>query len=191
MNLGLAVSAEITRLPSFRAVSLSGGNCSLRFTSADWAPAVERPSSQSHVSMMRRKSATSSLLNTSGTQISIVPQSVPRRDLHRHGAARSFLNERQRALVERGVVQLVEDVVDEHFHLPVLVDLGFRKRIEAPEARQHGALVRGKQGSAVNLGIVEGETTDLPRVVDLILVEQAERLVRDVGERQTHVGRIE
>ena len=47
-----------------RATSLSGGNCSLRLTIADWAPAVERPSSHSLASMMRRNSATSSLLRT-------------------------------------------------------------------------------------------------------------------------------
>src|SRR3954452_18259730 len=71
MNFGLAVSADSTRLPSARATLLSGGNCSLLLTSADCAPAVERPSSQAQPSMMRRKSATSFLLSTSGTQISI------------------------------------------------------------------------------------------------------------------------
>jgi len=59
------------RLPSLRATSLSGGNCSLRFTSADCAPAVERPSSHAQSSMMRRKSATSDLPSTAGMQISI------------------------------------------------------------------------------------------------------------------------
>src|ERR1700712_2556792 len=75
MNRGLAVSADNTRWPSLRATSLSGGNCSLRLTSADWAPAVERPSSQALSSMMRRKSATSGFLNTSGMQISMPPAS--------------------------------------------------------------------------------------------------------------------
>src|ERR1700729_1619316 len=68
---GLAVSAETMRLPSLRATSLSGGSCSLCLTSADCAPAVERPSSHAQPSMMRRKSATSLLLNTLGMQISI------------------------------------------------------------------------------------------------------------------------
>ena len=69
--IGLAVSADRTRLPSCRATSPSGGSCSLRLTSAEAAPAVERPSSHAQASMMRRKSATSALLRTSGIQISI------------------------------------------------------------------------------------------------------------------------
>src|ERR1700748_1891329 len=113
MNRGVTVSAEITRLPSLRATSLSGGNCSFFLTSADWAPAVERPSSQAHSSMMRRKSATSSFLSTSGTQISIASSSEPRREHDRCRAAGRFQNERRRALIQRIVIELVEDVVDE------------------------------------------------------------------------------
>src|ERR1700761_699976 len=145
MKRGLAVSADTTRLPSLRAVSLSGGNCSLRFTSADCAPAVERPSSQTHSFMMRRKSATSLLLRTWGTQISIALQSEPCRDHQCGGAARGFEHERRRALVQRVVIELVEDVVDEQLHLPVLVQLGFREGVEAPVARQFGALVGRQQ----------------------------------------------
>jgi hypothetical protein len=52
-------------------MSLFGGNCSFFLTLADCAPAVERPSSQSAASIAARKSATSALLNTSGTQINI------------------------------------------------------------------------------------------------------------------------
>src|SRR5215468_1041290 len=112
-NFGFDVSAEMMRLPSFRATSLSGGNCSLRFTSADCEPAVERPSSQSLASMMRRKSATSSLLKTPGTQVSMMPRSVARGEDQVGGASRCFQDERRRALVQRVVVALVEDVVDE------------------------------------------------------------------------------
>src|SRR3984893_9699608 len=125
MNLGLAVSAETIRLPSLREISLSGGNCSLLFTSADCAPAVERPSSHAQPSMMRRKSATSLLLNTSGMQISIaladvLLRSEPRRNHQRRRAARRFQNERRRTLIKRGVIELVEDVVDEQLRSPVL-----------------------------------------------------------------------
>src|SRR5215208_3460094 len=139
MNLGLAVSADSTRLPSVRATSLSGGSCSLRLTMADCAPAVERPSSQAEASMMRRKSATSSLLSTSGTQISI-PLTFPRplearREYHADAPARSNEHERSRALIQRVVVELVGEVGDEQFCGPVLVDLGLHERIEAPVAR--------------------------------------------------------
>src|ERR1700754_1379864 len=123
MKRGLEVSAETTRLPSLRAASLSGGSCSFLFTRADCAPAVERPSSQAHSSMMRRKSATSLLLRTFGTHISIYRQSEPRREHQRRRAAWRFQNERQRALVQGGVIELVEDVVDEQLRGPVLVDL--------------------------------------------------------------------
>src|SRR6185436_14567292 len=128
MKRGLADSAESTRLPSLRAISPSGGNCSLRLTSADCAPAVERPSSQSQPSMMRRKSATSVLLSTSGTQISIAPQSTlrseSRRQHHRDAAARRHEYERRRTLVQRVVVELVGEVGDEQLCGPVRVDLG-------------------------------------------------------------------
>ena len=70
MNRVLAESARRMRSPSCRDVLPSGGSCSFFFTSADCAPAVERPSSQASAAMMRRKSATSSLLSTSGMQIS-------------------------------------------------------------------------------------------------------------------------
>src|SRR5439155_7584621 len=151
MNLGLAVSAESTRLPSVRATSLSGGSCSFFFTSADCAPAVERPSSQAEASMMRRKSATSSLPSTSGTQISI-PLTFPRRlearrEYHADAPARSNEHERSRALIERIVVELVGEVGDEQFCRPVLVDRGFHKCVEAPVARQFRALV-GRQERA-------------------------------------------
>src|SRR3977135_2037234 len=119
MKRGLAVSAETTRLPSFRDTSLSGGSCSFFFTSADCAPAVERPSSQSAASMMRRKSATSSLLNTLGTQISIqqrpMQSLVPCRYHDIGRASRRFQHERRRALVQAIIVGLVEDVVQEQF----------------------------------------------------------------------------
>src|SRR6202453_4454939 len=135
MNRGLADSTEPTRLPSLRATSLSGGNCSLCFTNADCAPAVERPSCHAQSSMMRRKSATSSLLSTSGTQISIASSSEPRREHDGRDAARRFLNERRVALIQCRVVELVEDVVDEQLQLPVLVDPGLRKPIEGQVIR--------------------------------------------------------
>src|ERR1700742_3773555 len=121
MKRGLAVSADTMRWPSLREISPSGGSCSLRFTSADCAPAVERPSSHAQLSMMRRKSATSSLLSTLGTQISIVPTSESRRDHQRRRTARRFQNERRRTLIQRVVIELVEDVVDEQLQPPVLV----------------------------------------------------------------------
>src|ERR1700730_10103547 len=195
MNRGLAVNADTTRWPSLRDTSLSGGNCSLLFTSADCAPAVERPSSHAQPSMMRRNSATSLLLNTLGMQISItladvLLRSVPRRKHHRHGAARRFQSERRRTLIHRGVVELVEDVVDEQLRSPVLVDLRLREGIEAPEARQRCALVCGQQGATVHRGTIDGLPTNLPPVVDLIFAEQAERLVSDVGQRQADVGGV-
>src|SRR5882757_8593208 len=125
MNFGLAVSADSTRLPSLRATSESGGSCSLRLTIADWAPAVERPSSQSESSMMRRKSATSALLNTSGMQISIPPASpscgelVPCGQHDIGGAAGCLQHEWRRALIQRIVVALVKDVVHVQLDLPV------------------------------------------------------------------------
>src|SRR5437763_15035172 len=117
MNRGLAVSADSTRLPSVRATSLYGGSCSFFFTSTDCAPAVERPSSQAEASMMRRKSATSSLLSTSGTQISI-PFTFPRpleagREYHADAPARSNEHERSRALIQSAGGELVGEVGDE------------------------------------------------------------------------------
>src|SRR5436190_7444499 len=117
MKRGLAVSADNTRLPSWRATSPSGGNCSLRLTSADCAPAVERPSSHAQPSMMRRKSATSVLSSTSGTQISMssadfLLRSEPGREHQRRAAPRRYEHERRRALIERVVVKLVGEVGD-------------------------------------------------------------------------------
>src|ERR1700761_1153929 len=134
MNRGLVVSAETTRLPSLRATSLSGGSCSFLLTSADCAPAVERPSSHSLASMMRRNSATSSLLSTLGTQTSMLRPSEPCRDLYRRGPARRLQDERRRTLIQAEVIELVEDVVDEKSRRPVLVDLRLGKGVETPEA---------------------------------------------------------
>src|SRR6185437_11478142 len=117
-------------------------------------------------------------------------RSEPRRDLQRGRPARRFENERRRALVQRGVVKLVEDVVDEQLHLPVLVDLGFRESVEAPEARQLRALVCGEQGAAVDLGAIDRRAAQLPGVVDLVFTHQAERLVRDVGQRKPDIARV-
>src|SRR3984957_14662824 len=187
-NRGLAVNAETTRGPSFRATSLSGGSCSFFLTSADWAPAVERPSSQAHPSMMLRKSATSFLLRTLGMQISIASVSEPCRDHQRGRAAGCLQHERRRTLIQRGVIELVEDVVDEQLELPVLVDLRLREGIEAPEARQRRALVGGQQGAAIHLGAIDRLSANLPHVGELIFAEQAEGLVCDVGQRQADVG---
>src|SRR3982074_879100 len=107
MNFGWAVNAETTRLPSLRDTSLSGGSCSLLLTSADCAPAVERPSSHAQPSTMRRKSATSSLLSTSGTQISIAWRSEPRGNYQRRAAAGRLQNERRGTLVQPVVIELV------------------------------------------------------------------------------------
>src|ERR1700761_2930726 len=191
MKRGFAVSAEMTRLPSLRATSLSGGNCSFLFTSADCAPAVERPSSQSLASMMRRNSATSSLLSTLGTQTSILRPSEPCRDLHRGGAAGRLQHERRRALIQAEVIELVEDVVDEESRRPVLVDLRLGKGIEAPEARNGCALVCSKQSAAGDRGAIDGLTSELPGIVELIFAQQAERLRRDVGKRQADVRGIQ
>src|SRR3954453_3660976 len=157
MKRGFEVSAETMRLPSLPATSLSGGNCSLRLTIADCEPAVERPSSHSLASMMRRKSATSSLLRTFSTHVSMklaVAPSVARREDHIGGPARCFQHERRSALVQRVVVALVEDVVHEQLDLPVLVDLGLREHVETPIARKRRALVGREQGAAVDLRTV-------------------------------------
>src|ERR1700738_2211374 len=187
MNRGLAVSADSTRWPSLRATSPSGGNCSLRLTIADAAPAVERPSSHAQPSMTRRKSATSALLRTLGIQISMPARSEPRREHHRDAAARCLQYERRRALIQRIVIELVEDVVDEQLCGPVLVDLGLHEGIEAPIARQLRALVRREERAAVDLRAIDRLATELPDVGELVLGQQAERLVRDVGKRQTDV----
>src|SRR5215216_5799544 len=131
MNLGLADSADSTRWPSVRATSLSAGSCSLRLTIADSAPAVERPSSQSEASMMRRKSATSSLLSTPGMQTST--SELRRRDEVERPPRRDR-DERRRATVERVVIKLVGQVLRVQLHGPVLVDLLFDERVEAPVA---------------------------------------------------------
>src|SRR5579863_9203195 len=125
MNRGFDVNAETMRLPSLRATSPSGGNCSLLFTIADCAPAVERPSSHALSSISRRKSATSSLPSTSGTQTSI--RSIPCRQHQIGGASRRLQHERRGALVQRVVIELVGDVVDVELDLPVPVDPGFDK----------------------------------------------------------------
>src|SRR3954471_23829347 len=187
MNFGLAVSADSTRLPSARATLLSGGNCSLRLTSADCAPAVERPSSQAQPSMMWRKSATSALSSISGTQISISPAFAPRsesgRKHHADAATRRHEHERRRALIKRVVVQLVGEIGDEQLCGPVLVDLGFDERIEAPVIGKYRALVRGEEGSAAHLRAVHRLPADLPDIGELVFCQQAERLMGDVGER--------
>src|SRR5258708_9634665 len=156
MNSAFAVRARMIRSPNCRAALLSGGNCSLCFTIADCAPAVERPSSHSHASMTPRNSATSALLSTFGTQISIVGFSprISRLEFGLYnpigGPARRDENERRRALVERVVVSLVEDVVDGQLRAPVLVDLVFDQGIEAPVFGQHGPLVCRKQRAPVH-----------------------------------------
>src|SRR5882672_3540441 len=167
MNSAFAVRARMTRSPNCRAAVLSGGNCSLFLTIADCAPAVERPSSHSHASMTPRNSATSALPSTFGTQISIVDFSprISRLEFGLHdpigGPARRDENERRRALVERVVVGLVEDVVDGQLRAPVLVDLVFDESVEAPVFGQHGALVCREQRAAVDFGCVNGLAADL------------------------------
>src|SRR5262245_52690296 len=136
MKSGFAVRARMRRSPNCRAAMPSGGNCSLFLTIADWAPAVERPSSHSHASMAPRNSATSALLSTFGTQISIVDfrRRISRLEFGLHnpigGPARRDENERRRALVERVVVSLVEDVVDGDLRAPVVVDFVFDEGVE-------------------------------------------------------------
>src|SRR5438270_4394662 len=102
MKRGFDVNAEMMRLPSLRATSQSGGNCSLRLTIADCEPAVERPSSQLLASMMRRKSATSSLLRTFSMHVSmklVVAPSVARRQHQIGGSARCLQHDGRSALV--------------------------------------------------------------------------------------------
>src|ERR1700761_4904031 len=173
MKRGLGVKADMMRLPSLRATSLSGGNCSFRFTIADCAPAVERPSSHWLASMMWRNPATSSLLSTLGTQTSILRPSEPCRDHDRGRASGSFQHERLRALIQAEVIELVEDVVDEQLRRPVLIDLGLGKGIEAPEARNRRALVGGEQRATGDRGAVDGLTAHFPGIVDLIFAQQA------------------
>src|SRR5258708_28581311 len=158
MNSAFAVRARMTRSPNCRAALLSGGNCSLFFTIADCAPAVEQPSSHSHVSMTPRNSATSALLSTFGTQISIVGFSprISRLEFGLYnpigGPARRDENERRRALVERGAVSIVADVVDGQLRAPDLVDLAFHDGVERPVCGRHGAVVCRQQRAAVVLG---------------------------------------
>src|SRR4030095_10178448 len=185
MNLGLAVSAESTRLPSLRATSLSGGSCSLRFTMADCAPAVERPSSQGEASMMRRKSATSSLLSTSGTQIST---SELRRGDDVERPPRRDRDEQRRAAIERVVIELVGQVLRVELHGPVLVDLLLDERVEAPVARKFGAGVGG-EGAAIDLRAVDRLPAKLPAAVELVLAQHAEGFMGDVGHLQPDVAR--
>src|ERR1700712_1400923 len=99
------------RSPSCRATAPAGGSCSLFLTSADWAPAVERPSSHSAASMMPRNAATSCLLNTSGTQISIRARSEFGGGDQRHAAPGRNRYERNATLIDRVVVRPVEDVL--------------------------------------------------------------------------------
>ena len=68
----------------------------------------------------------------------------------RSNAARRDENERRRALIEGVVVELVEDVVDEHLPLASSCDLAFEEGVETPIVGKHGALVRGQQRSAVD-----------------------------------------
>src|ERR1700722_5838148 len=110
MKVVLAISAVMMRSPNFRATGLFGGNCSFRLTIADCEPAVERPSSQSAVSMTRRNSATSTLPRISGMQTSIRP---PPLELgccdQRHRASGRDLNERHAALIESVIIGSVEE----------------------------------------------------------------------------------
>src|SRR5215216_550391 len=184
MNFGLAVSAESTRLPSVRATSLSGGSCSLRLTMADCAPALERPSSQSESSMMLRKSATSSLLSTSGMQIST---SELRRGDEVECPPRRDRDKRRRTAVERVVIELVGQVLRVELHGPVLVDLLLDERIEAPVARKLGAGVGG-EGAAIDLRAVDRLAAKLPAAIELVLAQHAERFMGDVGHLQPDVA---
>src|SRR5258708_8116653 len=194
MNSAFAVRARMIRSPNCRAALLSGGNCSLCFTIADCAPAVERPSSHSHASMTPRNSATSALLSTFGTQISIVGFSprMSRLELGLYnpigGPARRDENERRRALVERVVVSLVEDVVDGKLGAPVLVDFVFDEGGGVPVFGQHGALVCRKQRAAVDFGCVNGLAADLEVVGELVLGQRGEGLMGNVGELVADIG---
>src|ERR1700712_5770213 len=120
------------RSPSCRAIAPAGGSCSLFLTSADWAPAVERPSSHSAASMMPRNAATSCLLNTSGTQISIKVRSKLCRGDQRDAAPWRDGDKRHAALINRVVVRPIEDVLDVELHRRIRPDLGLRERVEAP-----------------------------------------------------------
>src|SRR3954452_19037484 len=184
MNLGLAVSADSRRLPSVLATSLSGGSCSLRLTIADCAPAVERPSSHSEASMMRRKSATSSLLSTSGTHIST--SELRRRDQIERPPRRDR-DERHRAAVQRVVIKLVGQVLRVELHGPVLVDLLFDEGVEAPVAGKLGAGVGG-EGAAINLRAVDRLAAKLPAAVELVLAQHAEGFMGDVGHLQSDIA---
>src|SRR3954453_5102977 len=176
--------APSPRLPSVPATSLSGGSCSLRLSIADCAPAVERPSSQAEASMMRRKSATSSLLSTSGTHIST---SELRRGNQVERPPRRDRDERHRAAVERVVIELVGQVLCVELHGPVLVDLLLDERIEAPVAWKLGAGV-GAEGAAIDLRAVDRLPAKLPAAVELVLAQHAEGFMGDVGHLQPDVG---
>src|ERR1700722_7718613 len=156
MNNGLAASDLMSRSPKCRDKSLFGGSCSLFLTIADCAPAVERPSSHAAASMAPRNSTTSALLNTSGTQISIsnhsfvLEQLELRRQFNAENTTGRDERERRRALIERVVIKLVEDVVGEQLPLPVLHHFAVDEAVEAPIAGQHRALIRRQQRAAVD-----------------------------------------
>src|SRR5579862_2151265 len=128
-NRVLAASARRMRSPSCRAVLPSGGSCSFFFTSADCDPAVERPSSQLSAAMMRRKSATSSLLRTSGMQINMdgSPVFQIKDQAHIDSPAGSDLDERLRTLVQGVVIRFVGEVLPIEFQAGKGVDSGLGK----------------------------------------------------------------
>ena len=80
-------------------------------------------------------------------------------------------------------------LVTNSFAFQFSLTLASDEGIEAPEARDRRALVRGQERSAVHLRAVHRLPADLPDVGELILGQQAERLMRDVGELEPDIGR--
>src|SRR5579885_934807 len=135
MNSALAARARRMRSPSCREVLPSGGSCSFFFTSADCAPAVERPSSQRSASRMRRKSATSLLSKTSGMPISMLESpelSKVKGQAQIDLPARGDFDEGLRALVQRVVVELVRKVLTIDLQARVSLDPELSEGVEAP-----------------------------------------------------------
>src|SRR6185369_3808614 len=108
---------------------------------------------------------------------SLVLRSEPRGNHQISGSAGRFQHEWRGTLIQRVVVALVEEIVDEQLDLPVLVDLRFDEGVETPVAWNRRTLVRGQQGAAVDLRAVDRLSAEFPDIRELILRQKTEGLM--------------
>src|SRR5262245_48788862 len=144
MKSGVFSSAPRTSEPSSRAGRLAGGSWRLRFTCADWIPAVARPSSHSAAASTARQWRSWSTSRTPGTWTSI-DESSSGSESDGGGDGRGAACSRRRVTgVVLLVIERVADVVDVQLQLERLPHVA-GEGVEPP-VRRH--LVEGQVGGS-------------------------------------------